>query len=187
MHCTSNLDFFTGTNGTVACMASYVVCNLVFSSILSHAGSGINVRNSQDSPHCHDSISKNIYFLKWIHIQTCGELTSCWTPRLCQYIFGSVWRCFKYSMWGFQYAILSCYVIDMLHVVFTLPTGLLLTMWRSILLFESFFLFCYAIIDFSLLVLGTWRKWMISNTYESVPSDCGKIGSSTYVLIGATT
>ncbi|WOG87999.1 hypothetical protein DCAR_0207232 [Daucus carota subsp. sativus] len=31
-----------GTDGTVACVASYVVCNLVFSTILSHAGNGIN-------------------------------------------------------------------------------------------------------------------------------------------------
>lgn len=43
LQCPFFLFFFSGTDGTVSCMASYFVCNGIFSGILSRAGN-INVR-----------------------------------------------------------------------------------------------------------------------------------------------
>ena len=41
---------FSGTDGTISCLASYLVCNAIFSSIMAHAGD-INVRKSYGFPY----------------------------------------------------------------------------------------------------------------------------------------
>lgn len=43
---TESMFFFSGTDGTVSCLASYLVCNTLFSGVINHAG-GVNASPKQ--------------------------------------------------------------------------------------------------------------------------------------------